>query len=854
QSNNNIIYIYDSDVHVRCLDVEHTTELGTNRDFQWQLEQWINMETIPPVRKKTEIRSVEDQKALDILHTTTKRLPSGDAFESGILWRDPEVVLPNNRKAAEAQLHALERRLDRDPQLKQAYQASITNDVEKGYIRKLNKHEVQATTDSLHLSAPKKPPAKTPQEILSRIASVWDPHGWLSPFTIRGRVLQQQLCLEEVGWDTEIPEDQLREWKKWEDEVQAVESVTVPRCLRSSDDTPSEVQLHVFSDSLKQAKCAAGYLRFSYPNGNVHCSLVAARSRVAPKKRMTTPRLELDAACMAVKLALTLIEELDYHITAVTFWIDSMVVLHWIHQPSNRYRHYVAHRIVDIGEDLKKLEADGERRVQVKYVPTSVNIADAGTRGLKLPETTSESTWQCGPEFLYHAEIEESKQAIMNLNRFSSFEKAKRVVANVLKFIALTRKKVNARKIGSTQSLTADNLHQAETLLLQQAQIESFPHEVEALTNGKPISKNSRLVKLSPFIDATDGLIRVGDRIQDVPVTYDTRHPIVVDGKSEIGRLIITESHHQLSHGPTDYVLSSIRTRYWLVNGRSEIKKYANKCLYCKKRRVKPMPPRMGNLPRRRLTPFLPPFMHTFVDLFGPIYIKQRRSKLKRWCVLFCCANVRAIHLEVVETLETDAFLNCLTRFANRRGYPKTITSDRGTNFVGAEREMGEGWERLAHNRIEQNLTKHGTDCMEFSSTKCPSYEWSGRKIEVEGILNSRPITPVSSDPLDLEALTPNHILIHRPNLNSPFDVVSDCEINSRKKYRQAQVLANMFWNRWLKEYLPLLTKRNKWTDEVRNLEKDDLVLVVEPNVSRGSRGEFCVRSLAKTEESKVQK
>jgi hypothetical protein len=106
--------------------------------------------------------------------------------------------------------------------------------------------------------------------------------------------------------------------------------------------------------------------------------------------------------------------------------------------------------------------------------------------------------------------------------------------------------------------------------------------------------------------------------------------------------------------------------------------------------------------------------------------------------------------------------------------------------------------------------------------------------VEVEGILNSRPITSVSSDPLDLEALTPNHILIHRPHVNSPFDVVSDRKINSRKKYRQAQVLANMFWDRLLKEHLPLLTKRNKWTDEVRNLDKDDLVLVVKPNVSLG--------------------
>ena len=151
----------------------------------------------------------------------------------------------------------------------------------------------------------------------------------------------------------------------------------------------------MFSDSSKKAKCAAGYLRFSYPNGKIHCSLVAARSRVAPKKRITILRLELDAACMAMKLALTVVEQLDYRIDMLTFWIDSMVVLHWIHQPSNKYRNYVAHKIVDIGEDLKRLEACGEREIQVKYVPTNVNVADAGTRGLEHSKMTSESTWQC---------------------------------------------------------------------------------------------------------------------------------------------------------------------------------------------------------------------------------------------------------------------------------------------------------------------------------------------------------------------------------------------------------------------------------------------------------------------------
>lgn len=368
----------------------------------------------------------------------------------------------------------------------------------------------------------------------------------------------------------------------------AVETITFPRCFRLSDDVPSQVQLHLFSDSSTQAKYAVGYLRFSCPDGRVQCSLVASRSRVAPKKRKTIPRLELDAACMAMKLALALVEELDYTISMLKFWIGSMVVLHWIRQPSSKYRDYVAHRIVDITDDLKSLKANGKRKVEVNYVPTKVNIADVGTRRLRLSETTPNSTWQRGPDFLYQTEeswprspdegevineeaelrkqvhirlaaVEVSNETIFHLGKYSSFDKARRIMANVLDFIELECGKPNSDQAGSTRTDTTDLLHRAETILLRKAQVENFRLETEALTKDKPIAKNSRLIQLSPFIDKKNGLLRVGGRIPDAPVAYDTRHPIIINGKSKIGLLI--EYHERLGHGPTDHIFRSIRTR-----------------------------------------------------------------------------------------------------------------------------------------------------------------------------------------------------------------------------------------------------------------------------------------------------
>ena len=105
----------------------------------------------------------------------------------------------------------------------------------------------------------------------------------------------------------------------------------------------------------------------------------------------------------------------------------------------------------------------------------------------------------------------------------------------------------------------------------------------------------------------------------------------------------------------------------------------------------------MSALPERRVTPSCPPFFHTFVDLFGPIKVKERRSQVKRWGVIFTCATVRAVYLDVVKTLETDSFLSCFLRFGSRRGYPRTLTSDQETNFIGAARVIREAVNNFDH-------------------------------------------------------------------------------------------------------------------------------------------------------------
>ena len=261
----------------------------------------------------------------------------------------------------------------------------------------------------------------------------------------------------------------------------------------------------------------------------------------------------------------------------------------------------------------------------------------------------------------------------------------------------------------------------------------------------------------------------------------------------------------------------------------------------------------MAPLPAGRLAYRERPFTHCGVDYFGPMQVKIGRRLEKRWGVIFTCMTTRAVHLELAHSLTASSAIMALQRLAARRGRPAVLYSDNGTNFRGAcselrgmvkaidterQREyalqngmrwkfnppdaphMGGAWERLVRTvkTALRAVLREQTPAEEVLLTLLA---------EVESTVNSRPLTHVSVDPRDEEALTPNHFLIGTSSTGVKWDAHEMRDVCPRKRWRIAQALADAFWRRWLREYMPTLLPRGKWTERVPPMRVGDVVLIM---------------------------
>ncbi|XP_058816864.1 uncharacterized protein LOC131680158 [Topomyia yanbarensis] len=341
----------------------------------------------------------------------------------------------------------------------------------------------------------------------------------------------------------------------------------------------------------------------------------------------------------------------------------------------------------------------------------------------------------------------------------------------------------------------------------------------------------------------------------------NTKHPVVLPTRHIFTRLLLRYYHERLLHAGPQLLLGVVRLRFWPLGGRSVVRHIIHQCQICFRSKPATVQHFMGDLPAPRVTVSLP-FSRTGVDYFGPLYVRPapRRTAVKAYVAIFVCLCTKAVHLELVTDLSTDRFLQALRRFVARRGRCTDIYSDNGTNFVGARNKLLEFLRLLKdshHNDIVSKQLAKEEIQWHFSPPSAPHFggiweaavrsakihllkvvgetpvspeDMNTLLVQVEGCLNSRPLTPMSDDPNDLQPLTPAHFLIGESLHAVPDPDLSSIPMNRLTQWQLTQQKLQNFWKRWRREYLCQLQGRTKrWKPAVR-IDIGKLVVIKDDN------------------------
>ncbi|XP_044249366.2 uncharacterized protein [Drosophila takahashii] len=665
----------------------------------------------------------------------------------------------------------------------------------------------------------------TKRSILSTASALFDPLGLLSPLVVVAKILLQELWLAGLQWDESVPENIHTAWSKCLKSFQTVSILSIPRyCLQHK---MRSLQLHGFCDASIRAYGCCVYLRSETSTGDVAVQLLTGKSRVAPVKKKSLPKLELCGAHLLGQLYAKLKPLLADRKVSVYFWTDSQTVLHWLKQHSVTLSAFVGNRISEIQE----WTADG----QGKFVPGESNPADIVSRGAATTELAA-SMWFTGPQFLTQpssqwpttpqiididptiVKAEQrrstfttaviSNHVLQQLTHISSYTRCIRTIAYVFRFANLSRgvKIVNP-------SLTSEELRRALFSIVYNIQQQSLLEDFHSLQKAKPLT--SHLKYLTPFLDSSSGhaLIRVGGRLQNADIPKSERHPLLLPSKSHFAWI-------------------------YIINARDLARRVVRSCIACVRFRPKLENQLMGSLPLERVLP-----QQCGVDFCGPfnIYLRIRgKGPTKSYLAVFICLASKAVHIEVVSDLSTKAFLAALKRMIARRSIPTDIFCERGTNFVGAANHLQELRAFLQDKATQEVISSYlSTDFITFHFIPPRAAHFGGLweaalctiTTEVEAILNSRPLSPLSPDPNDFGALTPGHFLVGKSLRALPERTVSSTHASSLERFDAVTASKQQFWRRWSLEYLHELRSRTKWTTPSANIRANTMVIIHDDNL-----------------------
>ena len=714
----------------------------------------------------------------------------------------------------------------------------------------------------------------TKRAILSIIARIFDPLGWISPIIISAKLLLQEMWRLNLSWEEPIPNNLAKQWHMIAANLIDLQTIKLPRMILPQD----HIQVHLvgFCDGSSKGYGCCVYLYVITPH-LIKASLLIGKSRVAPLKPLTVNRLELSAAVLLARV-LNHVHHLlktKVNIDSVTAFSDSSTVLSWLNTPPHLLKMFVANRVVQT-TDL--IPSDSWY-----HVSTHDNPADCCSRGTTCAELASHKLWWSGPSWLAQPrtdwpsqreivppeELPELKslptQSLITqsneftselISKFSSFIKLQRTFAWCLRFINNLKCKPEIRNL---TPLTTLELERASVILIRHVQHLHFQEEFNQIEKNLPCRKF--IQKLSPFIDG-EGLLRVGGRLRHSNLSDSKIHPILLPKSCSLSLLLIDYFHKKYFHCGPRALQSLIQRKYWILGLRLLIRSYVSKCIVCFKAKPVPCQPIMGDLPSVRFQTGRC-FRTVGIDFGGPFIVKESKRRnartYKAYICLFVCLSVKAIHLEAVTELSTEAFLAALDRFVSRRGMCHKIITDHGTNFVGANKHLNDVYNLLSKNHadIANNLVNrhiiwefnppgapHFGGIFEsgIKSTKYHLQRVVGSQVltleemftvltKIEAILNSRPLCAFSSDPTEIDVLTPGHFLTGGPIVSLPEVPYIDSPFCPRSRWQMLQKITQSFWRVWQRDYLHTLQQRSKWFQCKPNIKVNDVVVVVEPNL-----------------------
>lgn len=718
----------------------------------------------------------------------------------------------------------------------------------------------------------------TKREVLSLITQIFDPIGLINPITVVAKIIMQNIWLSKIGWDESLTSEVLKPWIIFLKSIYQLKDLNIPRCVFLHLEV-YRVEFHSFSDSSLKAYASCTYLRVIYKNGQVSCILISSKSRVSPiKNQLTIPKLELMGFLLSARLTQKIVNILQNKISfdSINLWTDSEIVLAWLGSHASRWIPWVGRRVAEIHEISHNYE--------YRYVKSKDNPADILSRGMLPNDLIDSQLWWHGPNFLkdsnvsltkfnpksYSGDIPEERKVshfsevqdpdffTLFCQRFSSFTAMQRTVARILRFSHNSRN-FNTQKLSGP--LTVTELQVAEIRIVKLLQEKYFYHEISKLKSQKIIA-NKAILSLNPFVDS-EGMLRVGGRLKNADISFDQKYPFLLPSKNQVVQLMLKREHLRLYHAGSQNTLSNFRLKFWPLNGLREVKRLIHRCLTCFRFKAQVASQIMCDLPKERLT-VSSPFTNVGIDYGGPFNIKSSKLRkapiIKCYIALFVCMVTRAIHIEVVSSLSTEAFLLTLKRFVSRRGNPKIIYSDNATNFVGSCNQLKAVYDFLRKTETSeaiQNFLASSEITWKFIPPRSPHHggiweaaikstkyhlirllgnqnlsyeEFSTTLTQIEAILNSRPISALSNDPSDLAPLTSGHFLIGRPITSFPEKDVSDFPENRLTIWEKSSQIQQLFWKRWKIDYLNRLQNRPKWIYPAKNIEVNDLVLVKDDN------------------------